>query len=223
SDPGDWTGYLGQKTTGPSGRGDDFERLAISPASTEGKAGTHISRLFADHPQLSDLLTENMDSMISICREANNSLSDMLKISKADSDHLWFSSHSSKLVLNYYPVSEPVPLAAHTDFGGLTLVYSGNNPSALEIEDPGTNTWHSVRNLSNETALITMGELYSYWVGQLWPPTVHRVASPYPGRISVILFHIPARDQYITPIRGRSPRVWADSFIANREHGYLIR
>jgi isopenicillin N synthase-like dioxygenase len=222
ADASDWTGYLGPGTTGPEGHGDDFERVAIGAEHTVGQLSPHMIRLGEDQPEFFLHFVDTMNEMMNLCREINAAIARIIGFDVNESARLWFAEHTSKLVINHYPASAPVPLAAHTDFGGLSIVNAPDDPAALEIQDPVSRSWCAVRNLDASRVLVTLGELYSYWLDRNWPPSVHRVARPRSGRIAVVLFHLPRRDQELLTVGRRLPALSVDAFLSNREEGYQV-
>jgi isopenicillin N synthase-like dioxygenase len=214
----DWSGYLRPRSSGLDGEGDDFERIAVTPTMTESP---QVSKLARGWPTLYEAIHQVFDLLIDKCRQLNCVLSDIIETDPNGSDRAWFDEHSSKLAINYYPRSTVKAMAAHKDFGGLSIVYAGSDSSGLELTDRSGNRWLQVEGTSPSTAIALLGELYSYWTDGLWTAAPHRVASPCPGRISITLFHTPNRQAELSTATGIYPRVLVESFLSEVEQRYL--
>jgi isopenicillin N synthase-like dioxygenase len=124
------------------------------------------------------------------------------------------------LTINYYPRATTDALAAHKDFGGLSLIYRGRDSSGLQLSEPGSGRWCSIGGASRSTVIAVLGELYSYWTDGLWPAAPHRVANPDPGRISIVLFHTPCRQIELPTVTGANSTVFVESFVSGLEQRY---
>jgi isopenicillin N synthase-like dioxygenase len=139
---------------------------------------------------------------------------DLLRLSALalDVDERYFDSkfdaHVSSLVANYYyPQLEP-PLpgqlrrGAHTDFGGLTVLYQEDELGGLQVRQ-GVDNWRDVRAIPG-SFVVNIGDLMAMWTGGRWVSTMHRVANPErhqtSSRLSVPFFYQPNHDAVIEPL-----------------------
>ncbi|WP_051467736.1 isopenicillin N synthase family dioxygenase [Actinomadura oligospora] len=132
-----------------------------------------------------------------------------------DEDHFddKFDRHVSSLVANYYQpqVDEPLPgqlrRGAHTDFGGLTVLYQQDDRGGLQVLQ-GEDTWRDVRAVPGGF-VINIGDLMSLWTGGRWVSTMHRVVNPErtdtSSRLSVPFFFQPNHDAAIKPLPPVAP------------------
>ncbi|MFC5185552.1 isopenicillin N synthase family dioxygenase [Actinomadura harenae] len=132
-----------------------------------------------------------------------------------DEDHFddKFDRHVSSLVANfYYPqVDEPLPgqlrRGAHTDFGGLTVLYQQDDKGGLQVLQ-GEDTWRDVRAIP-DSFVINIGDLMALWTGGRWVSTMHRVVNPEradtSSRLSVPFFFQPNHDATIEPLPPLTP------------------
>ncbi|QKW32687.1 isopenicillin N synthase family oxygenase [Actinomadura sp. NAK00032] len=128
-----------------------------------------------------------------------------------DEDHFddKFDRHVSSLVANYYfpQLQEPLPgqlrRGAHTDFGGLTVLYQQDDIGGLQVLQ-GENTWQDVRAVPG-SFVINIGDLLALWTGGRWVSTMHRVINPAEtdtsSRLSVPFFFQPNHDAVVEPLR----------------------
>lgn len=215
----DWDGYMPCYSTVDEGsEPDDFERLQLGRGSS---ASPQVAALACDWPHLYELANSVLDVLVSKCRQFNQMLSSIIGVDPIETDRIWFNEHSSKLSINYYPRSTPDAVAAHRDFGGISLIYAGDDPSGLQLSDPNSDRWSPIANASSSTVAALLGELYSYWIGGIWPAALHRVANPISGRISIVLFHSPNRRAELSSVIGDNPKVQVDHFLAELEKRYV--
>lgn len=132
-----------------------------------------------------------------------------------DEDHFddKFDRHVSSLVANYYypQLDEPLPgqlrRGAHTDFGGLTVLYQQDDTGGLQVLQ-GENTWRDVRAIPG-SFVINIGDLMALWTGGRWVSTMHRVVNPdrtdTSSRLSVPFFFQPNHDAVIEPLPTLDP------------------
>jgi isopenicillin N synthase-like dioxygenase len=108
-------------------------------------------------------------------------------------------------LLHYPPLpATPAPgqirAGAHTDFGGLSLLFQ-DDEGGLEIQAPD-GTWIPAPALPGR-AIVNTGDLIERWTNGLFRSSPHRVVNPVGpsaarDRYSVVLFHGPNRDALIT-------------------------
>jgi isopenicillin N synthase-like dioxygenase len=107
-------------------------------------------------------------------------------------------------MLHYPPLHAPpapgqLRAGAHTDFGGLSLLFQ-DDAGGLEIQ-AADGTWIPAPALP-DTAIVNTGDLIERWSNGLFRSSPHRVVNPEGAaasrdRYSVVLFHSPNRDAEI--------------------------
>jgi isopenicillin N synthase-like dioxygenase len=123
----------------------------------------------------------------------------------------WFDdkvdNHSTNLIVNYYPPQERPPKpgqlrrGAHTDWGGLTILYQDDKPGGLQVQDRRTGEWLDVGAVAG-TYVVNLGDLMAQWTNDRWVSTLHRVVNPpreeaSTYRISIPFFHQPNLDALV--------------------------
>ncbi|MFX0575069.1 2OG-Fe(II) oxygenase family protein [Nocardia nepalensis] len=214
----DWNGYMAPRSSGLDDRGDDFERISLSPGSP---STAQVTALAHDLPRLQNAADTVFHALVERCRRLNIMLSTMIGVDADEADRIWFDEHSSRLAINHYPRSASVAIAPHRDFGGISLVYVGKDSSGLQLFSSADNQWCSITTGEAPTIIALLGELYSYWTNETWPAALHRVADPRPGRLSVILFHTPNRQTELTAIGSADSTVLVESFLSEVEQRYI--
>lgn len=119
-----------------------------------------------------------------------------------------FDRHVSSLVANYYypQVDAPLPgqlrRGAHTDFGGLTILYQQDDRGGLQVLQ-GQDDWRDVQAVPG-SFVINIGDLMALWTGGRWVSTMHRVVNPDPtdtsSRLSIPFFFQPNHDAIVEPL-----------------------
>lgn len=122
----------------------------------------------------------------------------------------WCEDQHANLVVNNYLDQAEIPAAgrlrqpAHTDIGGLTVLWADDAPGGLEVRMPGVAGWTGVR-FPDDVFLIQAGDLLARWTNQRIRANIHRVANPPAERagsgrrISVVYFHYPRLDTVVVP------------------------
>ncbi|MGF7238422.1 MAG: 2OG-Fe(II) oxygenase family protein [Frankia sp.] len=122
----------------------------------------------------------------------------------------WTDRQFSNLVANWYPPQSVPPPAgtlrqhAHTDIGGLTLLWADDEPGGLEVLFPGEREWTPVT-IPPDAFLIQAGDLLARWTNHRIRANVHRVVNPPAAlaatteRISVVFFHHPDLSTEVRP------------------------
>ncbi|MFV2178154.1 2OG-Fe(II) oxygenase family protein [Actinomadura sp. LOL_016] len=91
---------------------------------------------------------------------------------------------------------------AHTDFGGLTVLYQQDDTGGLQVLQ-GEDTWRDVRAVPG-SFVINIGDLMALWTGGRWVSTMHRVINPVQAdtssRISIPFFFQPNHDALVEPL-----------------------
>ncbi|ALJ22178.1 isopenicillin N synthase family dioxygenase [Microbacterium sp. No. 7] len=132
--------------------------------------------------------------------------------------------HDSNLGVFHYPPMQSAPLpgqlrgGAHTDFGGVTVLYA--TPSVEGLEVWTGEGWEPVPVVEG-TFVINLGDLLQRWTNDVWNSTLHRVANPVDGawdedRLSVAFFHQPNADALIESLDAVSPAKYGP--ITSGEH-----
>lgn len=114
-------------------------------------------------------------------------------------------SDSTLRLLHYPPLREaPAPgqlrAGAHTDFGGMNLLFQ-DDEGGLEIQAPD-GAWIAAPAIAG-TAIVNTGDLISRWTNGLFRSSPHRVVNPTGAaankdRYSFVLFHSPNADAVIS-------------------------
>ncbi len=128
-----------------------------------------------------------------------------------------FSHPMALLRGNYYPArpdwagDNDFGIAAHTDYGCLTLL-TGDGTPGLEVQgaDGG---WHAVDVQPGEF-VINFGEMLQMWSGGRVRATLHRVVGSGAERISVPMFFNPNYDTNVAP-EGSEP-ISAGDYLTKR-------
>jgi isopenicillin N synthase-like dioxygenase len=103
---------------------------------------------------------------------------------------------------NYYPPrpewagGKDFGIAAHTDYGCLTLLATGGQPGLEVLMADGS--WQAVR-VDPGVFVVNFGEMLEMWTGGAAKATLHRVRGSAQERLSVPLFLNPAHDTNVAP------------------------
>ena len=109
--------------------------------------------------------------------------------------------------LNYYPRQHRAPLpgqlraGAHTDYGGLTILYGEDVPGGLQVLTR-SGRWVDVRTAPDEF-VVNIGDLLMRWTNDRWLSNMHRVVNPpradglNRARLSIAFFNHPNWDVMI--------------------------
>ncbi|OWB56272.1 hypothetical protein B5S28_g2169 [[Candida] boidinii] len=131
------------------------------------------------------------------------------------------SSGSTFRFLHYpSPVSlnpqELIRAGAHTDYGGITLLFQKEGEGGLEIFSPVSKKWEPIPFVGASPKLaakgeapplvVNIGDLLSYWTNGLLKSTIHRVKFPADvqktgrSRYSIVFFSHPADETELAPV-----------------------
>jgi len=108
--------------------------------------------------------------------------------------------HNSVLAVHHYPAQLVAPApgqiraGAHTDFGAITILHTGDNPGGLQVLDKA-GLWQDVVPTS-DLFVVNIGDLMAQWTNDRWVSTMHRVINPpsaraHLARQSITFFHQP--------------------------------
>lgn len=121
----------------------------------------------------------------------------------------WTTGQYANLVANHYlpqpdpPASGQVRTGAHTDRGGLTLLWADQAPGGLEVRRPDGG-WEPVL-IPSDAFILQVGDMFSRWTNGRVRANVHRVANPPreaaagASRLALVYFHYPNLDTVIEP------------------------
>ena len=119
----------------------------------------------------------------------------------------YYARMTTKLRLVNYPDQKEEPLpgqlrnAAHTDFGGFTILRQDDAPGGLQVRMPDGN-WIDVTPVP-ATLVINAGDLIQRWTNDCFRSNLHRVINPPRGltgstqRLSIVVFTGPNPDTLI--------------------------
>jgi isopenicillin N synthase-like dioxygenase len=122
----------------------------------------------------------------------------------------WCEEQHGNLVVNNYlaqdlpPEPGEIRQRAHTDIGGLTVLWADEAPGGLEVRMPGTPGWTAV-SFPRGALLIQAGDLLARWTNNVVRANIHRVVNPpaevatTSRRTSVVYFHYPRLDTLVVP------------------------
>lgn len=141
----------------------------------------------------------------------------------------WTTEQHSNLVLNHFHAQHQPPApgrlraAAHTDIGGLTLLWADDAPGGLEAAIGENGAWVPV-SFREDIYLLQAGDLLHVWSGGRIPANRHRVVNPPPGtppsaRRSLVFFHHPNPDIWVAPVVGEGAGISAVDHIMTRQRG----
>ena len=115
--------------------------------------------------------------------------------------------HVTALCVNHYPAQAEPPLpgqlraGAHSDYGSLTILATGDAPGGLQVQD-AAGTWHDVMPRPG-AFIVNIGDLMAQWTNDRWVSTMHRVVNPprekalEAARTSLVFFHQPNDDAVV--------------------------
>jgi isopenicillin N synthase-like dioxygenase len=152
-------------------------------------------------------------------------------------EHLgaWTERQFANLVANHYlpqvgpPLEGQVRTGAHTDRGGLTLLWADQAPGGLEVRPPGRAEWEAV-SIPTDAFVLQVGDMFSRWTNGRIKANMHRVANPprhlaaRASRLALVYFHYPHLDTVIEPCGSRpdgrllETMVARDHFFHRQEH-----
>jgi isopenicillin N synthase-like dioxygenase len=122
----------------------------------------------------------------------------------------WCGRHFANLVVNNYldqlepPADDQLRIRAHTDIGGLTILWADDAPGGLEVRQPDQPGWTPVI-VPAGSYLIQVGDLLARWTNDTIRPNIHRVVNPprelaaQSRRTSIVYFHYPNLDITVAP------------------------
>jgi isopenicillin N synthase-like dioxygenase len=181
----------------------------LSDAGLLARWGDTFDSWPAQPAALRPIWTEYYQTMGQLACRIVVMLADALDL-PADSLDDWCDRHFANLVVNNYFAQDRPPLPgqvrarAHTDIGGLTLLWADDAPGGLEVRRPGSEQWVPVV-VPPEAYLVQVGDLLARWTNDIIHANIHRVVNPPASvaaqsrRTSLVYFHYPNLDITVTP------------------------
>lgn len=138
------------------------------------------------------------------------------------SRHLPDQESGTTFRLLHYPLLKSlrpeavIRAGAHTDYGGITLLFQREGQEGLEILSPVTKKWEAVpfvgplpEYAAQQAAppiVVNIADLLSYWTGGVLKLTVHRVKFPPAAQLTgqdrylIVFFLHPSHDALLEPV-----------------------
>lgn len=157
-------------------------------------------------PELLNLINDYSKNVYDLGRRLMHMSALALKLPETYFDR-YFDPMPQRLRLAFYPdqVVPPKPgqirNAAHTDFGGFTILLQDDAPGGLQVLTP-EGDWVDVPSVPG-TLVINTGDIIQRWTNDRWLSNVHRVVNPpltHQGstkRLSIVMFTSPKMDTEI--------------------------
>lgn len=161
----------------------------------------------AELPELRTAVLAFHDAACATCDQLMAALARVLAL-PADYFAPYYTRPLTTVRLLHYPPLPAPPLpgqlraGAHTDFGGLSLLFN-DDAGGLEIQ-LADGTWLPVPRHTG-AAIVNTGDLIARWTNGRFRSSPHRVVVPQGevaqrARYSVVLFHSPNADAVIAPL-----------------------
>ncbi|MFT4047718.1 MAG: 2OG-Fe(II) oxygenase family protein [Solimonas sp.] len=142
----------------------------------------------------------------------------------------WTVQQHSNLVLNHFhaqptpPAAGRIRAAAHTDIGGITLLWADDAPGGLEAAIGPALEWVPVK-FRDDAWLLQAGDLLHLWSGGRIPANPHRVVNPPPAappsaRRSLVFFHHPNAETWVAPAQAEHGTQALDHILARQRGEY---
>ncbi len=114
--------------------------------------------------------------------------------------------HITNFAMIYYPTQTKTPrenqtrCGAHSDFGGLSIVYTDSDVGGLQVQT-NSGEWLGVPCVPG-TFVVNVGDLMAEWTNDRWRSTMHRVVNPPrdkadASKLSLLFFQQPNYDARI--------------------------
>ncbi len=207
-------GSVGSQSLGEKRPGDLKEIFQAGPERPGARPNVWPEKL----PGLRQAVLAFQEAAMQTCNQLMRAIAVSLSLPEA-----YFEPHHDRsdctARLLHYPPLPANPLigqmraGAHTDFGGLSLLFQGGE-GGLEIQGP-EGAWIPVPALPG-MAIVNAGDLLERWTNGQFRSSLHRVVNPIGSaathhRYSVVLFHSPNPDAVIECLApcespGREPR-----------------
>lgn len=217
SGEGPWQGWQPVYDSGPTAS--PLERFELALPNPAGFADQRdwaatFTQWPAEPQDMRDTWARYYRTMRDLTDRLVPMIADALALPVADLP-AWTSRQHSNLCVNHYlaQVEPPRPgavrSAAHTDIGGLTLLWAENNPGGgLQARLGEDGSWVPVV-FPPHALLLQAGDLLHLWSGGRVPANDHRVVNPsrdgeQTDRCSVVFFHHPDLDTSIADVDARA-------------------
>jgi isopenicillin N synthase-like dioxygenase len=156
-------------------------------------------------PRFHEAVMAFHDAAVAACGQIMRAMAVSLGLPEAYFEPFYDHSDTTARLLHYPPLlGAPAPgqirAGAHTDFGGVSLLFPGEE-AGLEIQAPD-GAWLAAPARPG-AALVNTGDLIERWTNGMFRSSLHRVVNPIGAaaardRYSVVLFHVPNPDALIT-------------------------
>jgi isopenicillin N synthase-like dioxygenase len=172
----------------------------------------------ADLPDFREPVMAFHTSATAACNQLMRAIAVAFGLPEAYFEPFHTHSDSTARLLHYPPLAAPpapgqLRAGAHTDFGGINLLFN-DGEGGLEIQLPD-GTWLPTPALDG-AAIVNTGDLLERWTNGQFRSSPHRVVNPSGAaalrdRYSAVMFHSPNREAVVTclaPCQGpdRPPR-----------------
>ena len=205
-----WTGprqsYLADTLAPGAGRAADWkEGFSIGPVDTPPDLTPQEAPYFGRNlwPERPDGFVETWEDYFRDMERLARDLMAAMAVALGLPDTYFDSRidrHITGLSVQHYPPQPVVPepgqlrAGAHTDFGSLTILHTGDNPAGLQVQDRD-GAWQDVA-APADCFVVNIGDLMAQWTNDRWVSTLHRVVNPahdraHLARQSVAFFHQP--------------------------------
>jgi isopenicillin N synthase-like dioxygenase len=236
SGTGPWQGWQPVYDSGPAAS--PMERFEVALPDPDGFGSTaEWAATFGQWPVRPEDMRATWARYYRTMRELANHLVTLIAeaLSLPESDlPAWTAHQHSNLCVNHYlaqfepPKPGAIRSGAHTDIGGITLLWAENNPGGgLEAHLGPGGTWVPVVFPPN-ALLLQAGDLLHLWSGGLIPANNHRVVNPsrdpeveQTDRYSVVFFHHPDLDASIAADQATTLSA-RDHVMARQRNSYTI-
>jgi isopenicillin N synthase-like dioxygenase len=237
SGEGPWQGWQPVYDSGPAAS--PLERFEVALPDPAGFADA--AQWAATFPQWPDepadmaaAWTRYYRSMRELANRLVGLIAQALALPAADLP-AWTERQHSNLCVNHYlaQVQPPEPgairSAAHTDIGGLTLLWAQNNPGGgLQARLGPDGGWVPVV-FPPHALLLQAGDLLHLWSGGVIPANDHRVVNPsrepdvpQTDRYSVVFFHHPDLDATVSGDRATATVRAREHVLARQRDSYTL-
>lgn len=229
------------KKTGDPKEGFNFAQLNLADGTTTQPLPEILS---ADENQ--KLVSQSIVKLRETLSQILKLLALGLEIDEKDGGVRWFDMrHSSNkpsgsaLRFLHYPSpkgfepQESIRAGAHTDYGGVTLLFQQENQGGLEILSPISKSWEKVPFVpasesfkargSGPPIVVNIADQLSFWTNGVLKSTVHRVKFPEhvqatgQSRYSIVFFSHPDDDTRLEPVPSK-----VVNDVKGRGAGYLL-
>ncbi len=205
-----WTGprqsYLAETLTAGQAPAPDWkEGFSVGPVDTPADLSPEETPYFGRNlwPERPEGLVETWEDYYREMERLAGSLMAAMAVALGLPDTYFadkIDRHITGLSVHHYPPQPVAPepgqlrAGAHTDFGSLTILHTGDNPDGLQVQGRD-GAWQDVA-APADCFVVNIGDLMAQWTNDRWISTLHRVANPtgeraHLPRQSIAFFHQP--------------------------------